>query len=216
MNKTAAGQQGFTLLELLLAIFISGLVFSTIYAAYSSTLTTIREIDEDAQTYKTARVTLDRMMRDLSAVAPYAGDYFFVGDEDVFRNERFGTLNVWSAAHLTFGEEEVSGYPASIRYFVRENPGGKGFSLWRSDIAGVKPELNRTEPGGVIICPNISTLVFKYVDENGREHDTWDSTRFAQKGRVPQLVQIDLVLVNSSRPDHPARFTTRVYLPEKK
>ena len=216
MIKHAAGKAGFTLLELLLAVFISGLVFSTIYAAYSSTLSTARDIDEDARAFKTARVALDRMTRDLSAVLPYAGEYVFVADRDFFRNARFGNLTVWSAAHLAFGEDEVSGSPASIRYFVRENPGGEGFSLWRSDVAGVRPQPGRTDSGGVIICPNIAALAFKYFDENGREYETWDSTRYVNQGRVPQVVQIELALENARRPETPLRFTTSVYLPEKR
>ena len=35
---------GFTLLELLIAIFILGIVLTTIYAAYSGTLTVIKEL----------------------------------------------------------------------------------------------------------------------------------------------------------------------------
>lgn len=216
MMKHAAGKAGFTLLELLLAVFISGLVFASIYGAYSSTLSTARDIDEDARSYKTARVALDRMTRDLSAVLPYAGEYVFVANRDFFRNDRFGNLTVWSAAHLAFGEDDVSGSPASIRYFVRENPGGQGFSLWRSDTAGVRPQPGRTPSGGVIICPDITALAFTFFDENGREHETWDSTRYINQGRAPHRVLIELVLANARRPESPLRFTTSVYLPEKR
>lgn len=211
-------KNGFTLLEILIAIFILGVVLSTIYAAYSSTLTTIRELDDESAAYKMARITIDRMTRDLSSLQPYEGDYILRGDEAAIGNRRFGFLTFWSAAHLAFGEDELSGYPATIAYFVREDAGGGKYSLWRKDSPGVASDPGLTPAGGMVICRNVQWLQFKFFNENGSQSDRWDtSSRLTeQKGTLPPVVQIELGLANARAPERPFRFTTRIFLPVKK
>ena len=68
-----ASQRGFTLIEIMVAVFILGLVLSTVYAAYSGTMTLVREMEYENNVYKTARTALDRIMRDLSSVQPVGG-----------------------------------------------------------------------------------------------------------------------------------------------
>ena len=211
-------KNGFTLLEILIAVFILGVVLSTIYAAYSSILTTIKELDDASRSYKMARITLDRMMRELSSLQPYDGSFVLHSDDDTIGSRRFSSLSFWSAAHLAFGETEISGYPASIAYFVREDPGGESFSLWRSDVPGVKPSPGKTAGGGLIICQNIQTLNLKYYDEGGRENDHWDTSSLSaqQQGKLPAMVQVELSLVNARELEKPFKFTTRIFLPVKK
>jgi general secretion pathway protein J len=209
---------GFTLLEILIAVLILGVVLSTVYAAYSSTLTTIREMGDASRSYKMARVTLDRMMRDLSSLQPHSGAFVLHADDETIGSRRFSSISFWSAAHLTFGETEISGYPAYIAYSVREDPGGGSFSLWRSDVPGVKPPQGRTAGGGLIICQNIQTLNLRYYDDGGRESDSWDTSSLSaqQKGKPPAVVQVELSLVNAREPEKPFKFMTKIFLPVNK
>ncbi|RPH50424.1 MAG: type II secretion system protein [Desulfobacteraceae bacterium] len=211
-------KNGFTLLEILIAVFILGVVLSTVYAAYSSTLTTIKEMGDASRSYKMARITLDRIMRDLSSLQPYAGAFVLHAGDDTIGSRRFSSLSFWSAAHLAFGETEISGYPASIAYFVLEDPDGKSFSLWRSDVPDVKPWPGKMAGGGMIICQNIQTLNLKYYDESGRENDRWDTSSLSaqQKGKAPAVVQVELSLVNAREPEKPFKFMTRIFLPVEK
>ncbi|PKN04195.1 MAG: hypothetical protein CVU74_08100, partial [Deltaproteobacteria bacterium HGW-Deltaproteobacteria-9] len=133
---------GFTLLELLIAISILGIVLTTIYAAYSGVLTNIRELGDDSRVYQMARVTLDRMSRDLTSLQRSKDVFVFQSEESIIGKRSFEAITFWSAAHLVFDEGEVPGSPAEISYFVREDKTG-GFSLWRSDIAQAKPDLNK-------------------------------------------------------------------------
>ncbi len=209
--------RGFTLLELLIAISILGIVLTTIYAAYSGVLTNIRELGDDSRVYQMARVTLDRMSRDLTSLQR-SKDAFVLQSEDGSIGKRsFGAVTFWSAAHLVFDEGAVPGFPAEISYFVREDKNG-GFSLWRSDVARAKPDLNKKAEGGIIICQNLQALNFKFYNESGEEQDSWDteSSSESQKGRPPAMVQIELILANSRGADKPYRFSTKVFIPVKK
>ena len=209
--------RGFTLLELLIAISILGVVLTTIYTAYSGVLTNIRELGEDSRIYQMARVTLDRMSRDLTSLQRSKDAFVLQSEDGTIGKRNFGAITFWSAAHLVFDEGEVSGTPAEISYFVREDKNG-GFSLWRSDVARAKPDLNKKAEGGIIICQNLQSLNFKFYNESGDEQDSWDteSSSESQKGRPPAMVQIELILANARDADKPYRFATKVFIPVKK
>lgn len=209
--------RGFTLLEILIAVFILGVVLSTIYAAYSGTLTVIRELDESSRAYAMARTTLDRISRDLSSLQRFGDAFVLQSEKSRIGNREFGSLAFWSAGHLVFEEDGVPGSPASIAYFVKEDKDG-GFSLWRSDVAGARPSPERTTGGGLIICQNLQAVNFKFFDESGRDYDSWDTSSSSepQKNKPPALVQIELILANTRDAEKPYQFTTRVFLPVRK
>jgi general secretion pathway protein J len=209
--------RGFTLLELLIAITILGIVLTTIYAAYSGVLTNIRELGDDSRIYQMARVTLDRMSRDLTSLQR-SKDAFVLQSEDGSIGKRsFEAITFWSAAHLVFDEGEVPGSPAAISYFVREDKNGD-FSLWRSDVVQAKPDLNKKAEEGIIICQKLQSLNFKFYNASGDEQESWDteSSSESQKGRPPALVQIELTLANPRDADKPYRFVTKVFIPVRK
>jgi len=209
--------RGFTLLEILIAIFILGIVLTTIFAAYSGTLRVIKELEDESRIYKMARMTIDRMSRDISTIQRSGSAFVFQSEKKSFGRNDFYTLFLWSSGHLVFEEKELSGQPASISYFVKEDKDGS-FSLWRSDVAGPKPSTQKKSEGGLIICQNLRALSLKFYDEGGRDYDSWDtaSSSAPQKGRPPMLVQIELMMENSRDPEKPYKFSTKVYLPVRK
>ena len=211
---------GFTLLELLIAIFILGIVLTTIYAAYSGTLTVIKELDDDSRAYQMARITLDRMNRDLSSLQRFGNVFVLQSEKSRIGDREFGSLAFWSATHLTFEEGGPSSNPASIAYFVKQEKDGS-FSLWRSDVAEAKPSQlspDMKTSGGLIICQNLQAINLKFYDESGRDYDSWDtsSSLVQQKGKPPVLVQIELMLTNGRNAEKPYKFMTNVFLPVRK
>lgn len=208
---------GFTLLELLIAIFILGIVLTTIYVAYSGTLTVIKELNDDSRAYQMARITLDRMNRDLSSLQRFGNVFVLQSEKSRIGDREFGSLTFWSAAHLTFDEDGPSSHPASIAYFVKQDTDGS-FSLWRSDVAEAKPSPDKKTGGGLIICQNIQAINLKFYDEGGRDYDSWDTSSSSepQKGKPPVLVQIELMLTNGRDAEKPYKFMTNVFLPVRK
>ena len=76
-NKIHRGT-GFTLVEVLIAIFILSVVMSTVYVAYSGTLKVSRQMEEEGNAYKMARLTMDRIIRDLSSLQTSGGSFYFI------------------------------------------------------------------------------------------------------------------------------------------
>jgi general secretion pathway protein J len=209
--------RGFTLLEILIAIFILGIVLTTIYAAYSGTLNTVKVLDEDSRAYQMARITLDRINRDLSSLQSFGDAFVLQSEKNKAGKSEFYSLALWSASHLAFEEDGQSGSPASIAYFVKEDKDG-GFALWRSDVAGARPSQDRKTDTGLIICQNIQAFNLKFYDKNGQELDSWDTASLSdtQKGKPPVMVQVELILANAGNAEKPYKFITRVCLPVRK
>jgi prepilin-type N-terminal cleavage/methylation domain-containing protein len=216
--KKSAHTKGFTLVEILIAILILGLVLSTVYAAYSYAMKMVHDIEYESHLYKMARTTMDRIIKDLSCLQLASGAFDFRAERETLNNREFYSLSLWSASHLAFGENEGEGYPAAISYYVQEDEGGDSFSLWRSDIPGAKPSPAQNISGGFVICQNIDSWNLTFYDLTGNELASWDSSSSStqQKGKAPAAVKIELSLVNLNDKDKPYKFMTKVFLPVKK
>lgn len=105
----ALRKNGFTLIEILLAVFILGIVLSTVYASYTGTFRIIRETEYDAEIYGMARSALDRMARDLQSAAPWRGAFAFKTQPYSVHDRDFVRLTFRAAAHVAFNEREVPG-----------------------------------------------------------------------------------------------------------
>jgi prepilin-type N-terminal cleavage/methylation domain-containing protein len=102
-TRTASehGASGFTLLELLLAVVILGLVLTTVYGALSRTEDSKHRAEERAELYSAGRQAVLRMASDIeSALPPPSGDRIY------FR----GTHGVGSAPEMHFVTMNRGGY----------------------------------------------------------------------------------------------------------
>jgi len=208
---------GFTLVEILIAIFILGLVMATVYVSYSGILKVSREMEEENNIYKMARTSMNRMIKDLSSLQANAGSFDFRAEKRTLNNKEFYYLSFWSASHLAFSENEEEGRPATISYYVQEDEDGENYSLWRSDVTGAKPDKEETQLGEFIICRKIDSWKLRFYDSTGREMESWDSSSLTeQKGKAPASVKIELVMANLNDKEKPYKFMTKVFLPLNK
>jgi general secretion pathway protein J len=216
-NGHLSSTHGFTLIEILVAILILGMVMSAVYAAYSGTMKLVQEMTYENNVYNEARMAMDRIVRDLSSVQPLGGAFEMRSDKEAWKNREFGSLYFWAASHLAFNEKEIDGSPTLIGYVVREDAGGGTFSLYRSDLPVNKAIKEKNKTGGYVICPDIDFLIFKFYDSNGKEYDSWDSSssETEQKGKVPAIIKIELGLSNVNDKEKPFKFMTKVFLPAK-
>lgn len=175
-------------------------------------------METELDIYKMARTAIDRMTRDLSSLQTSAGSFDLRADRKTFGRKYFHSISFWSASHLAFGENESKERPAAISYYVRENDDGQGFSLWRADFSGVRPDETKEPAGGFIICKNIDAFRLTFYDSEGSETDSWDSSAATgdQKGSAPATVKIELFMVNPGDQEKPYKFMTKVFLPVKK
>jgi len=206
-------QNGFTLIEILIAILILGTVLATVYAAYTGTLRIVKDTGYEDDIYSMARVTMKRMTEDLESICKYKESFKFISERKAISEKEFTEISFLSSAHLNFTDGNSSGL-AFINYFVEEDSEREGYVLIRKDVLhkGEKDEeIERN--GGFILCDKLQSLSYTFFDSKGKEQESWDSDSEAQKGKAPALVSIHLDFTNPDDEDMPYRFMTKVFLP---
>lgn len=217
-------KRGFTLIEILIAIFILSVVLSTVYAAYWSTFRLAGVTEYESEIYAMARTTMNRIMIDLGALSPYGGKMIFIAKKQDSGKGEFMSLHFLSKTHIAFDEKEVSPGSAYIGYHVQEEDGvvdagamadKKKYSLIRTDDLYRGANLDAYGQRGFSICERVESLIFLFYDTEGKEYKTWDSSadNRAQKNKAPAMVVVQFTLVNPNDQDRPYRFSTRIYLP---
>ena len=219
-------QKGFTLLEIMLALFIFSVVLSIIYAAYTGTFRNINETESQSELYQMARITLERMREDLESVylPPPVGDEEFeeegfwstgfLGKSEEIDGRSADTLRFLSTAHLVFDEEDKEAGVAQIVYDVIESEEEEeGFVLYRSDRSEFEQGVDEEEGAGLVLCEGIRAINLIYYDDSGQDYEGWDSMEAEEDARLPARVSIVLEFVNKANPEAPLRFVTGVALP---
>ena len=223
-SRNQPDSKGFTLLEILIAVFILAIVLSTIFTSYTGTFRIIDETESQADTYGMARIALGRVLEDLESI------YFsktsetlesegatiqptrFVGEDKEIKERSSDSLRFLSRAHIVFDEEGEDFEVAEIIYYVKKNEDGDSLVLYRSDTLEFEETLTE-DKSGLVLCDGLFSVNFAYYDMNGEVYDSWDSTEVDFIDRLPAMVSIELTFANRSNPEAPIKFMTGVTLP---
>lgn len=211
---------GFTLLEIMIAIFIFSVIVTTIFGSYNSVFTGSEIINEGVTSYETARTCLNRMIFDLESIhvsfppqyspPDFNGPpdpYRIVGNTDNVQTVSFPKLRFTSTAHVSFGGKTESNI-AEIVYYVQATNNGH-YLLRRADNLYPYEEFeeNANDP---ILCENLKSLTFNYYDREGTEYDMWDSEAEDFGYATPASIGITLELTSGTSS---LWFKTMVTLP---
>jgi prepilin-type N-terminal cleavage/methylation domain-containing protein len=85
-------KNGFTLVEILIAIFILTTVLTTIYAAYTGTFRIVKDTQYTDDIYSMARRAMKRMTVDLESVCSYRDSFKFATGE-IEKEDLAGSYN---------------------------------------------------------------------------------------------------------------------------
>ena len=168
--------KGFTLMEVLIAIFILVTVLSTIYASYTGTLRIVEETQSQAELYQVARIALERITEDLESlyiptktkealIGPAGLDddeelVGFKGEANEIAGERADSMRFFSRAHLVFGEQDLPCGTAEIGYYVEEDETTESLVLYRTDRLKVEeaPEDGGNKPVYLYVAAALALL----------------------------------------------------------
>jgi general secretion pathway protein J len=179
MARTTARSAGFTLLELMIAMALTGMLSLVAYASLNLTIKAMQKGQSAATDLQEMRVAQTILERSLSSTAPLIikKHFYFMGDG---QEMQFFTLVPLEAHNL--------GGIFHWRILSGKDKSGQ-------EVLAV--EQTRTlnwfrDPGGVetrqILIGNLSALRFAY-GRGGEEFTTWDATR---AGGLPDWVKISL------------------------
>ena len=194
--------QGFTLLEILVAVMIFSVLTTTVYGAFNAFIMSASHVRQIVKQGEGAHATLQRISLDLQSIfialppryqKPVLEDsqdlFRFLGSEERVESNDFSRLEFASLAHVPFGEDQRTGV-TRITYYVRANEAG-GFALCRSDrLRPFDPvERNGCDP---VICRNIETFDLSYSDGEETSLRQWDSDADNVHYATPQAIFVTI------------------------
>ena len=210
--------RGFTLVEVLIAILIFGIIVTTVFASYRSVFVSAPIIESNIGIYEMSSTCLGRIVLDLRSITitqpPAYKKPEFDSEPEPHRvvasaegGDSTPRLQFASLAHLPL-EQSIREGVAQIVYY--EKPTDEGiFQLLRADNLYPYPsfEANDRDP---ILCEMIKRLEITYVDEEGLDYDYWDSESDEFNYATPTAINFLIELVQNGAA---SVFETRVSLP---
>jgi general secretion pathway protein J len=193
---------GFTLVEILLATLILGIVVTTVLASFNAVLSTTEAMQTSTDLYEMAKNCLSRMTLDLESIyisqRPFyrtpetdsePDPYRLVGATKDADGTPFAKLRFTSRAHVGFEEQPHKGI-AEIVYYVTVADDGRRV-LKRSDHLYPYPEFEE-RPDDPVLCKDVKSLAFKYIDAEDNASESWDSESEEFGYATPQAVTVQL------------------------
>ena len=218
-------RSGFTLLEILIAIFIFAIIITTVYGSFNAVIGRAEAINNGVGAFEMARVCLNRIISDLNAIyveqkplyhPPDYNDppdpYGFVGTETFKGTKTFSQLRFASFAHLSMAKDTENGI-AEIVYYIKERGYPETeYVLKRADTLYFDEEDYEFEEkdSDPVLCEGLEGLSFAYFDDEGDEYETWDSDSSSNKYATPRAIEITLT-INYNSEIH--TFYTKLNLP---
>lgn len=221
VSSVKCQNRGFTLLEILIALFIFGVVVTTIFGSFKFVFGSVDAIEKGMTDYDMAKDCFNRMISDLQALhvtqtpayrPPENADgqdpYRIVGDATFSGESGFGRLRFTSLAHVPLGKDKRMAIAEITYYAVNQSDGSH--VIKRSDrLDFTQPnEENRNDP---ILSENVKSLEFTFINSEGEEGGIWDSDSVDFDYATPRAIRIKLTLGTD---ENSHTFETMVVLPQ--
>jgi len=197
----AARDQGFTLMEVLVAVTIMGLVMATLGTAFRQLSSGADRLQRSGDDNMALGEALRWIGQDVEAlyvdqVPLYSpGDatddkdpYRFTLDRETVGGEEMSTLRFTSLNHLPFGESALKGI-AEIVYFVTEDHGE--LRLRRSDRLFFHDPFEPAA-GHPVMMTRVTAFKVVCLDAEGEEQGTWDSSSDTYGRATPVAVKVTI------------------------
>ena len=202
--------QGFTIIEIMLSIFIFTIVVTTIFGSYRAIFSSADLINGKIASYEMANNCLNRMIMDLKAAYIFQipgytpptfnsppDPYQMKGDSQHTGTKTFPRFRFTSSAHL-FPDKNMRKGIAEIIYYVQYIDNDEQYVLKRADnLPPYKKEFEFSNKDP-ILCEHIKSLEFTYYDYKGIEHESWDSESKEYKYATPSAMKIKLEIGDDS------------------
>jgi len=188
--------EGFTLIEILVALAILGLAASVIYSSYSLTVEAIDDGMMMVEAHQIARGILGRMAREISSAYLSESDstFTFVGEDDEEEGFPSDRLGFTAALYRLYPKDSRIGNLAGIEYRLgsatRDRERGR---LFRRENFRVGQNLAGGEFAAEL-GERVRGIDFTYFDREGREFEEWNSQEKESGNKLPAAVKITLMI----------------------
>ncbi|MBN2494037.1 MAG: prepilin-type N-terminal cleavage/methylation domain-containing protein [Deltaproteobacteria bacterium] len=211
---------GFTLLEIMIAIAILGIVMSLIYGSFARTFEVRDFVSRVQERYHSVRVAMERMARELSMAFIYdcreldtpTGERHFWTTFKVVPRGKMDEITFCSFAHLRLFRDVDESDQSEISYYSQEDPeDASKNNLIRREKTRID---GRPGEGGeeMVLCPDIESLNFELWDEVDQDWvEEWDCSQMERQNQLPRMVRITMTVVDEHGEEIPFTTTTRIF-----
>lgn len=204
--------QGFTLLELLMAIAIFAMVIGLAYSSYNATFHIINHATSQTETYSKAKTAMERIMGDLESFYP-GKEMLFKGTSESMKGHRADTLQFTSTAHIRLHPDTPYLSHVLISYQVQEDPDSDSLLLYRREQSMQLEDEIKDDPG-LLLCDNLQELAFDYRNKDGEDVDNWGEEEEVKDAEsLPELITVTLRFNDGAEGEEGTLFKTSLILP---
>jgi prepilin-type N-terminal cleavage/methylation domain-containing protein len=223
---------GFTLLEILVALAVAGIVLSALFAVYARVMDAAEQVQSRAEAVHTARLGLGQVARDLDSVYLNGNATGNQTESRMAGNEAWNTFE-GKTPELPMTSEKtiVLSFPACtslsvsdsfpgqslyrIDYFLKqEGTGSKLAALQRrqTPLPYIQIQSADTEDHGstVTVMENIKQLSILFLEKpgsGGRKSWGRGSERFKQTPALPAAVRLEFLIQDRQGKEHRLQMT---------
>ncbi len=203
LTKFTKDRQGFTLIEVFIAILIFALVISALFSSFKAFIISSEGVKETVAQSERMKGVYRRISLDMESIfvlqpprykkPEFNSDpdpFAMVGSEETVGQQVVSYLIFTSFAHAKIGEDQRDGI-ARIGYYVKEN-NDDTYDLYRSDTLLPFPEEleSCTDP---VLIQGISGFEIRYFDTEWDEYKYWDSDDSEYEHTFPLSIEMRLL-----------------------
>jgi len=214
--RTLQGEVGFTLVELLLALFLFALIAGVIFATFAAVASGVEKGRQHIEIYRVGRVALLRMAQEVGAAMPPSGAVppplgtftGFQGKKNADGGTGHDRIDFLTIPYRRYSDKVPSYEFCRVAYYVADNPQGKTALFREEDCSGEEDE--RRERATRLELTDLAVgLVITYYDVE-KDYEEWPPNVDVQS-LLPCRVRLALTLRDAQQ--YARAFITTVALP---
>lgn len=218
-GPAAAGKRprisaGFTLIEVLAAVFLTSVVISVALAFFVNLSRSTEAAAATTQEARRAFAVLDRVARDLEgayllvkppALDPLAHPWIFRAESSV-STEGADRIMFTSRNYRPRNPTAHGSDLGVVTYMLHANQAGDGYDLLRSITPGLPELFEREFPsvedeGLMLVAEDLSLFGVRFLTAAGEWQDVWDSSLIEESSMLPRAAEIEVAFVKAREPD---------------
>ena len=216
---------GFTLVEVLVAVTIFAIAISTLLGSFNMVISNIDPMKTGLDNYEMGQNTMDRIQKDLMSLCltpdpiytqpglegfDHPDRFRFVSEKKLLDGNSFSHLRFASFEHLAFDKDQKNRI-GIITYYVESSEDGT-IVLKRSDIGSVffNETVEYNTKNDPVLCEKITALELIFIDQEGNIFENWDSDSSNFDFSTPYSIKIKLEIGDQKKSD---LFATTIVLP---
>jgi len=200
--------KGFTLIEILLAVGILGIIFSMVYWTFDKTYDVIDRVQMETDRFRSVRLSLNKVSEEISSVywREEYKDSLFIGEDIDENGHPRDSLRFMSASNYGSSAGGNESDMNIISYYLEREGEGETYKLMHSEIRNIfsasEEDLETYELGESLVGFNL-----RYF--NGTDWvESWNSNELKA---VPLTVEIKIITKDADGADK--SFTTLKEIP---